>query len=207
MPIATTVDDLTHIRAIDPTKHKPLNALGVCRFAEIAASSLEDVARVSAALYQRPKLLTRFRPGQPRQRCDATGFAGQFVPCDAGGIDNGVVVVEQAMGEVAFLEIFPDALGGIELGRIGWQRNGRDAVGEFQIVGLVPTGLIDEQRDVLVGPDRRREGVDIKLHADGVHIRQHQREGIVRSRLDGTVDVRECVTLIGCAPMRSTASR
>jgi hypothetical protein len=101
------------------------------------------------------------------------------------------------MGEVALLEIFPDALGGIELGRIGRQRNGRDVLGEFQVVGLVPAGLIDEQGDVLVGPDRRRETVDVKLHAEGIHVRQHQREGIVCSRLDGTVDVGECITLIG----------
>jgi hypothetical protein len=45
------------------------------------------------------------------------GFDGHLVPRDANGIDYGVIVVVQAMGQKAIIEDLSDALDGIEFGQ------------------------------------------------------------------------------------------
>jgi hypothetical protein len=50
---------------------------------------------------------------------------------------------------------------------------------------------------VLIGRDRDRETVEKQLHGLGVHVRQHEREGIVRPRLDRREDVGEREALVG----------
>ena len=70
----------------------------------------------------------------------------------------------QALGEEALLEVEADALDRVDFGRIGRQGDQRDVVGCGQVVGLVPAGLIEHHRHVLVFADRGGEAVAELLH-------------------------------------------
>lgn len=52
LPSAEVIDDLTFIKGIDPVTALALGALGITRFADIAALSAEDVAEISGKLGQ-----------------------------------------------------------------------------------------------------------------------------------------------------------
>lgn len=119
-----------------------------------------------------------------------------LVPGEASGVDDGIEVVEQAMRQEAFLQVFPGPLNGIEFGRVRRQRHQCDAGWDDQVVGAVPACRIEEQRDVLVGCDRFSKPVEKHLHGLGVRLGQDERERGVRPRLDGTIDVGERIALI-----------
>jgi hypothetical protein len=141
----------------------------------------------------------RFDSGVGAERFDASGLGEEASPRGAGGIDDGVVVIEQAEREETLLEIEPQALDRIEFGAAGRQRQQRDVVGHRQVVGDVPSGLIGEHGHVLVIRDRLREPIEELLHRLGVGTRHHQGEGVIGAGLDGGEDVGE-----GEAPVAQT---
>lgn len=57
----------------------------------------------------------RFYSGVAAQQFDASDLADELIPSGAGGVDDGVVVIEQAVREEALLEVEPQALDRIEL--------------------------------------------------------------------------------------------
>jgi hypothetical protein len=73
---------------------------------------------------------------------DAAGLGGETAPGLAGSLGDGVVVGERAVREESLLEIEPHPFHGVELGRVGRQRNQRDVGGCDQVVSLVLAGLI-----------------------------------------------------------------
>jgi hypothetical protein len=58
----------------------------------------------------------------------------------------------QPQGEEALLEVLPHPLDRVELRRVGRQRGERDVGRRPQRVGAVPSGLVEDQDDVLVVP-------------------------------------------------------
>ena len=66
-------------------------------------------------------------------------------------------------------------------------------------MGAVPSGLVEDQGDVLVFADRRGELVEKLLHRLGVGVRQHEGEGIVGAGLDRREDVGEREALVAQA--------
>ena len=56
----------------------------------------------------------------------------------------------------------------------------------------MPSGLVEDQGDVLVLADGCGELIEEHLHRLGVGVRQNQREGIVGAGLDRGEDVGEC---------------
>src|SRR5215470_9846754 len=67
-------------------------------------------------------------------------------------------------------------------------------------LGMADTPMTPNTTDVLVLSDRRGEGVEERLHARRVGVRQDQHEIVVGARLDGGVDVGVGVALIEDAP-------
>jgi hypothetical protein len=69
----------------------------------------------------------------------------------------------------------------------------------------MPPGLIENQEDMLVRANGFGKLVEIDLHGVGRDLGQEQREGVIRARLDGAVDIREGIALIA-SPGRSLTS-
>src|SRR3972149_6314487 len=117
----------------------------------IAARGTAPAAAFCSAPSPRPTPCTPPRPrgsGPIFPTWRSTG-----VPGNAGGVDDGIVVIEQTVREEALLEIEPQPLDRIELGRVGRQLQQRDVAGYLKIVGDVPSGLIGEHGHVLVVGD------------------------------------------------------
>jgi hypothetical protein len=117
----------------------------------------------------------------------------------ADGILDGLIVVEDAEREIPLLEIEPQPLDRIEFRRAWRQRNEGHAGWHFEIFCTVPSGLIEDEHDVLVCVDRLGKFIEIDLHRMRRHFGHHERKGVIRARLDGTEDVGECVALIALA--------
>ena len=113
------------------------------------------------------------------------------------GVDDGVVIGVQTVGEEALLEVEPDALDRIELGRVGRQRHERDTVRHDERVRCVPAGLIEHHHRVLVVSNRGCEAIEEDLHRLGVGVGQHECEAVVGAGLDGREDVGEGEALVG----------
>ncbi len=67
-------------------------------------------------LYQRQELLTHMRPISHSDGHDRFGLVDKFVPGVATGLDDGVVIFEDAVGEPILAEVLPDVLDRVELG-------------------------------------------------------------------------------------------
>ena len=103
------------------------------------------------------------------------------------------------MGQEALLEVEPDALDGVELGRVGRQRHERDVVGHGEIVRAVPSGLVEHHGDVLVIGDCGGETIEEDLHRLGVGVGQNKGEAVIRAGLDRREDVGEGEALVAKA--------
>ena len=68
----------------------------------------------------------------------------------------------------------------------------------------VPSGLVENQKDMLVRADGCDEFIQIDLHGVGGDCRQNEREGVIRARLHGAVNIGEGVALI-TSPRRPLA--
>ena len=60
----------------------------------------------------------------------------------------------------------------------------------------MPPGLIENQEDMFVRINGFGELVEIDLHGVGRDLGQDEREGIIRARLHGAVDIGEGIALI-----------
>lgn len=102
----------------------------------------------------------------------------------------------QPVGEEALLEVEPDALDGIELGRIGRQRHEREVGRHTERTRVMPTGLVEDHDRVFVLADCRSEVVEELLHRLGVGVGQNEGETVVGAGLDASKDVGEREALV-----------
>ena len=70
----------------------------------------------------------------------------------------------------------------------------------------MPSGLVENQKDMLGGANGFGEFIQINLHGVGRDFRQDEREGVICARLYGAVDIGEGVALIA-SPRRPPAPR
>jgi hypothetical protein len=101
--------------------------------------------------------------------------------------------------EEAFLEVKPDALHRVQFGRVGRQRHQRDVGGNGKAVRAVPACLVEYHHRMFVMGDRLGEAVEKDLHCCRIGIGHHQREGIVRARLNGCEDIGKGEALVAQA--------
>jgi hypothetical protein len=82
-----------------------------------------------------------FDVGEVAQGVDAAGFCDEFVPGVTTCVDDGVVVVEQSLREVALSQVKPDALDRVEFWAVGRERDEGD-VGRDLDACAVPAGAV-----------------------------------------------------------------
>ena len=75
---------------------------------------------------------------------ESIGHGEEIVPGHAAGVDDGVVVVEDAEREIVLAQVFPDVLGRVQLGRIGRQADGSDVLWQLELIGGVPAGAVED---------------------------------------------------------------
>ena len=132
-----------------------------------------------------PLIFDLFCPFHRTEGFDPAGIAGDPLPSLADGIDDGVVVGPEAMGEKAFLQVEPEALDSVQLWRVGRQECGGDVLGHDQVARAVPAGAVHNQQGVRAGGDLAAELVEEGLHDVGRDDRQNQAESGITLGADG----------------------
>jgi len=72
----------------------------------------------------------------------------QSIPGLTEGVDGGIEILVQPEGEKPLAQIEPDPLDWVEFRAVRRQGNQSDVVGHVQRLDVVPSGLIDHERDV-----------------------------------------------------------
>lgn len=97
------------------------------------------------------------------------------VPGVAAGFDDGVVVFEDAVGELVLSQVLPDVLGGVEFWAVWRQRQQADVCRDFQFVAwLVPTCAIQGDNSMGSCSDTSADLGQVQVHAFGVGVGQHE---------------------------------
>ncbi len=125
-------------------------------------------------------------------------------PSVAAGLDDGVGVVEQAVGEVALAQVEPDALDRVELGTVGRQRRQGDVVRHLERPLVVPSGAVEGDDGVGVPGQDLGELPEEDVHGPGRDLGQDEGEVLARGRAHGGEDVGPVVALVA-APRRARA--
>jgi len=100
----------------------------------------------------------------------------------------------------------PDPFDGVQLGSAGRQRFEGHVGWDAQGFSLMPSGLVENQKDMVVRANGFGELVKIDLHSVGRDLGQDEREGVICTRLHGAVEIGEGVALIA-SPWRPPAPR
>ena len=90
------------------------------------------------------------------------------MPGIAAGLDDGVVVFVDAIGELVLAQILPDVFGWVEFRRIGRQRQERDIGGNLQAFPGVPTRTVKNEDGMSILGNGLGNGREVFVH--GVHI-------------------------------------
>lgn len=120
----------------------------------------------------------------------------EVVPGLAGGVDDGVVGVEDAVGEPVLSEVLPDVLDRVQFGRARGQEDQRHVFRDDELFRSVPTGAIEQQDGVSTALDVPADLIDVKLHGEGIGIGQRQASTFTLCRADGAEQIDVLIALI-----------
>lgn len=109
------------------------------------------------------------------------------------------------MREEALLEIKPDALDWVQLGRVGGQRNECDIGRYGEGIGAMPACLIEHHHSMVILGEGFGKAVEEGLHRRRIGIGHHQCESIVSAWLHGREEIGEGEALIA-KPWRALAA-
>jgi len=126
----------------------------------------------------------------------------ELSPCVAGRVDDGVVVLEDGVGEPVLAEILPDVLDRVQLGRSRRQEDRRDVFWRVELACRMPSGAIEQQDGVGALSDITGDLVEVKLHHVGVRVGQSESRSDTASRTDRAKQISVVVALVGwlCGP-------
>ena len=125
------------------------------------------------------------------------GLGDELSPCVAGGVDDGVVGFEDAVGEPVLTEILPDVLDRVQFRRAGGQEDRRDVFGHVELARRMPSGAVEQQHGVRALGDIARDFVEVELHHVGVGVGQRQRRADAAGRADRAEQIGVVVALVG----------
>ena len=131
---------------------------------------------------------------------DGFGLVDWVVPGLAVGIDDGVVVVEDAVGEAVLSEVLPDVLDGVQFWRAGRQEDQRHVFRDDELFRSVPTGAIEQQDGVSTALDVPADLIDVEMHGEGIGIGQRQAGAFSLCRADGAEQIDVPIALIRRLP-------
>ena len=124
----------------------------------------------------------------------------EFVPSLACSFDDVVVAVEDAVGEPIGAHVLPDVFDGVQFWRFRRQQDDRQVVGNFQLIGGVPTGPVKDQHGMSVFCDRAADLVEMGLHGLGVGKRHGERGAYPAPGADRAEQIGAFITLVGRLP-------
>jgi len=128
---------------------------------------------------------------------DGAGLGDEPSRSVAGGIDDVVVGVEDAVGQPGLAQVLPDVLDRVELrGALGQQDHG-DVLRDFESWGGVPAGAVEEQHGIGAAFDGAGDLVEVKLHRVGVGEGHGQHRAGAAGRTDCAKQVGALVALVG----------
>ena len=127
---------------------------------------------------------------------DRPRLVDKLVPGVAAVVENVLVGLEYPVGEPVVAHELPDVFGRIELGRFGWQRHQGDVVGNGELVGEMPAGLIEQQHGMATRLDRLGDLRQMQRHRGGVAARQHQARRSAARRADRAEEIGRAGALI-----------
>ena len=104
-------------------------------------------------------------------------------------IDDVLGGIEDAVGKPVVAHELPGVLGRVQLGRLGRQEHDGDVGGQIELVGGVPTGLVDQQDGVGVGGDRLGYLGEMQVHRRDVAEGQDQPGRLAFGRTDRAEDI------------------
>ena len=104
-------------------------------------------------------------------------------------IEDVVVGFEDTVGQPVITHELPDVFGRIELGRAWRQGKQRDVVGNGQLCGHVPAGLVQHDDGVCAGRNLGGDFVEMQLHGLGVAARQDEAGTDAALGADGAEDI------------------
>src|ERR1700680_3119860 len=104
-------------------------------------------------------------------------------------IDDVVGGCEHAVGEPVVAQELPGVFGRVQLGRFRRQQHDADIVGHAELIGGVPSGLIDEQDGMGVVSDRLGYLGEVQVHRRDVAERKDQPRRLALRRADRTEDI------------------
>ena len=124
------------------------------------------------------------------------GLIDEVVPGLAGGVYDGVVVVEDSVGEPVLSEVLPDVLDGVQFWRTRRQEDQRHVFRDGELLGRVPTSAIEQQDSVSAALDAPADLIDVELHSKGIGIGQRQAGTFTLCRADGAEQIDVLIALI-----------
>ena len=128
------------------------------------------------------------------QRLEPLG--GEPSPGLAERVGDCLVAVEQAMAEVAFAQVEPDALDQVEVRRVGRQPHQRHAVRHAQALRGAPAGTVEHEHGVFVLGQGLGEALEEHAHRRGRDMRRDEREVLPGRRTHDGEQMRPGAALI-----------
>lgn len=102
-------------------------------------------------------------------------------------VEDIVVGLEDAVGQPVLAHELPDIFGWVELWGLWRERQQGDVVGQDELVGRVPAGLIEHDEGMGARVDDQRDFVQMPLHRRGVALGQDEACSLAFGGTDGAV--------------------
>lgn len=115
---------------------------------------------------------------------DAPRLVAEFVPGVTAELDDLFVRIEDAVGEPVVAHELPNVLGGVQFGSLGRQGQDGDVVGQKELLGGVPAGLVEDENGMCAGIDRGADLCEVDVHRFGIAPRHDQADGLAFGRAD-----------------------
>src|SRR6266851_3666117 len=135
-------------------------------------------------------------PVAQTDRHDGPGLVDEFVPGEAAVVEDIVVGSEDAVGEPVAADELPDVLDRVKFGRFWRQRHQGDVVGDGELVGEVPAGLVEQQHGVGVRRHHLGDFGQVQRHRGGVAAWQDKAGGAPPGRADRAEDIGRAGALV-----------
>ncbi len=129
------------------------------------------------------------RPVAETDGDDFPGLIDEFVPGGAAVIEDVVVGLEDAVGEPIVAHELPDVFDGIEFGSTRRQWHQGDVAGDDEVLGDVPSGLVEQHDGVSAGGNGGRDLSEVQGHRCGIATRHDDRRTLALGRADGAEEI------------------
>lgn len=113
------------------------------------------------------------------------------------GIEDSVIVLEDAIGEPVGAQVLPDVFDGVQLRRSGWQQDYGQVLWHVEFGGCMPACPVHEDDGMGLAGDVFADLVEMQLHRFGVGPRQHESGAGAPLGTDGAEQVGILVSLVG----------